>query len=102
MNIIAKDNSLCFAHRGEMVQIEPWGRDSLRVRATRYSGFTDRDKALEETMDHCQAKVHANSSCTCGEIINGKLKATVNEKGVLRFYKEDQLILQEYHRNPSV
>ena len=99
MNIIAKDNSLCFAHRGEMVQIEPWGRDSLRVRATRYSGFTDRDKALEETMDHCQAKVHVNSSCTCGEIINGKLKATVNEKGVLRFYKEDQLILQEYHRN---
>ena len=34
---------------GETLRIEPWGKDSLRVRATRFSKFTDQDWALIET-----------------------------------------------------
>ena len=33
---------------GETLRIEPWGKDSLRVRATRFSKFTDQDWALIE------------------------------------------------------
>ncbi|MFQ9396007.1 MAG: hypothetical protein ACLR2E_20795 [Lachnospiraceae bacterium] len=42
---------------GETLRIEPWGKDSLRVRATRFSKFTDQDWALTETPEKCQAVV---------------------------------------------
>ena len=38
---------------GETLRIEPWGKDSLRVRATRFSKFTDQDWALTETPEKC-------------------------------------------------
>ncbi|MGM9942001.1 MAG: hypothetical protein ACI32N_08455 [Bulleidia sp.] len=57
MIVERKDNALCFSHRGEIVRIEPWGKDSLRSRVT------------------------------------------VNEKGVLRFYRDEEILIREYHRN---
>ena len=42
---------------GETLRIEPWGKDSLRVRATRCSRFTDQDWALTEEPEARQAVV---------------------------------------------
>ena len=47
--IFSKDgNRLVARHQGERLMIEPWGTDSLRVRATRYMDYTGRDWALGE------------------------------------------------------
>ena len=50
---------------GETLRIEPWGKDSLRVRATRFSKFTDQDWALIETPEKCQAVVEIGEEDHC-------------------------------------
>ena len=40
---------------GECLRIEPWGKDSLRVRATRLPEFTNQDWALTETPEKTEA-----------------------------------------------
>lgn len=99
MIVERKDNALCFSHRGENVRIEPWGKDSLRVRASRYSSFTSWNKALEEEIEISEPVIMVGEDGKSGEIRNGRIRATVNEKGVLRFYRDEQLLLKEYHRN---
>ena len=99
MKIVRRDNHLWFSHKGERVQIEAWGRDALRIRATKYNWFRGENKALSEKTDERSAVVSVSEDGLYGEIINGRLKVTVNEKGVLRFYKDEGLFLQEFHRN---
>lgn len=99
MRIEEKENSLVFSHRGEKVRIETWGKNALRVRATRYPSFTGNDWALEESIEHGTPVIEINEDRNEGSITNGKLKVTVNPRGVLTFYKEDRKVLQEYYRN---
>ena len=44
------ENGLLMNHQGEMLMIEPWGKNAMRVRATRYSEFTGKNWALEEAV----------------------------------------------------
>ena len=48
MRFEEKDGALLAYHQGEMLRIESWGEDSLRVRATKLGGFTNEDWALTE------------------------------------------------------
>ncbi len=82
--------------QNETVRIEPWGKDALRVRATGNRDFDASDWALMKT------------PCTGGVVVidgkhasvtNGRIRADINEAGVISFYKEDMLILREYYRN---
>lgn len=41
---------------GETLRIEPWGKDSLRVRATMLPGFSGKDWALTEVPEKTEAK----------------------------------------------
>ena len=41
---------------GETLRIEPWGKDSLRVRATMLPGFSVKDWALTEVPEKTEAK----------------------------------------------
>ena len=43
MRFEEKDGALLAYHQGEMLRIESWGEDSLRVRATKLGGFTNED-----------------------------------------------------------
>lgn len=99
MRIEEKNNCLVFSHRGERARIEPWGKNALRIRATRYTDFTDNNWALEEKPDPVNPVIEVNSEEMTGSIINGKIKATVNKRGVLTFYKDNRPVLQEYYRN---
>jgi len=93
---------LCF-NQGEKVRIEPWGRDSLRVRATMLPGFSGKDWALTETPEKTEAQITVEDGSTAKRklavITNGRLKAVVNHAGVISFYRDDQLILREYFRS---
>lgn len=43
MGFKQEGSALVFYHQGERLKIEPWGRDSLRVRATVLRDFTGND-----------------------------------------------------------
>ena len=53
-----KENGALVCRRmGETLRIEPWGKDSLRVRATMASKLTGNDWALTETVEKCSAEI---------------------------------------------
>lgn len=91
--------ALVFLRQGETVCIEPWGKDSLRVRATMRNGFTDHRWALTETSETSPAEIHiwsdgfregdgSVSQREYASITNGKIKAVINFVGIISFYKE--------------
>ena len=109
MTFIKDGSALVCFHQGEQLRIEPWGKDSLRVRATMQGKFSGNDWALTEPVEPAPTQIvieevdHWVGDGTldkrpAASIINGRIRATVNHAGVISFYKDDQLILREYFR----
>ena len=82
---------------GETLRIEPWGKDSLRVRATMLPEFSGKDWALIEVPEKTEAKAEqfevdhleidgSMGKRTSASITNGKIRAVVNFAGVITFY----------------
>ncbi len=95
-----KDNgALVFYHQGEQVRIEAWGKDSLRVRATMLPKLSGNHWALTEPLPQTRPEITLEPAARGGSIVNGRIRATANHRGVLSFYKDDILILREYFRN---
>ena len=70
---------------GETLRIEPWGKDSLRVRATMLPGFFGKDWALTEVPEKTEAKAEqfevdhleidgSMGKRTSASITNGKIR----------------------------
>lgn len=97
MTFIKEDNALIFQRQGETLRIESWGKESFRVRATRFPTFSGNDWALTETPKKTKVKIKITDEEAM--IVNGNLMATINPYGVVSFYKDDFLILREYYRN---
>ena len=93
-------NKLTIQKNNEILCIEGWGKNSLRVRATCYTNFTDRTWALSEkvldTENEIVVTINSNDTAT---IQNGRIKAEVNAAGVLSFFRDGKLFLREYYRN---
>ena len=109
MRFQTKNGVLIAQANGETLRIEPWGKDSLRVRATMLPEFSGKDWALTEVPEKTEAKAEqfavdhleidgSMGKRTSASITNGKIRAVVNFAGVITFYKEEQEILREYHR----
>lgn len=105
-----KDNSalVCF-HQGEQLRIEPWGKDSFRVRAALGRDFSGNAWALAEPVESAQTQIaiqkvdHWVGDGTLDQreeasITHGRIKAVVNHAGVISFFQDDRLILREYFR----
>lgn len=78
----------------ETLIIQPWGTDSLRVRATRNPELTSQDWALLPPTDtHPIIELQENTAIIC----NGQLQAEISINGELRFsnLKRQKLLLQE-------
>lgn len=56
MRFQTKNGVLIAQANGETLRIEPWGKDSLRVRATMLPGFSGKDWALTEVPEKTEAK----------------------------------------------
>ena len=103
MQFLAEGNALIARRGGETLKIEGWGKDSLRVRAVMYDGWTGNDWALTETPEQARCEIrigtenspHDGGVNPCAEIVNGRIRATVNFAGVISFYRDGQLILRE-------
>ncbi len=110
MEFLDRDGALVMRKNGETLRIEPWGPDSLRVRATMLPDIQDVDWALtqkpgagagkveigEEKRRTWDGRVDAKPSAS---ITNGRIKAVINFAGIISFYRDDQLILREYYRS---
>ena len=82
-----KEGKLIYSYDGETVCIEAWGKDALRVRATKNRSFTGRDWALEAKDAHAGeveifedpsakggafANMYEGTDTSYGKITNGK------------------------------
>lgn len=90
------NGSLYMRLRDETVIIDGWGKNALRVRATRRPQMPPYDHALTENVT-VGARVTIADDGESAEIENGRIKATVNFVGIICFYRDDKLILQEYY-----
>ena len=89
----------------ELLVIEPWGENSLRVRATQRSGFLEREE-LSALLPRTREQEQADAARVCiaeenGRTVveNGKIRCEVTPEGRLLFYKKDgALLLEEYQR----
>ena len=95
---------------GEKLLLEPWGKDSLRVRAVMQPEFSDERWALVETPESTESEVKIYQVDSIGgnglpckrevaSIQNGRIRAEVNFGGVITFFRDDTEILREYFRS---
>jgi len=90
-------NRLTRQFNAEKLWIEPWGRDSLRIRVTNASHMEEEDWALL-TPEICQAEIVETDNIT--SIKNGKIKAEISAGGKITFYNQkNEVLLEEYVRN---
>lgn len=82
--------------RDETVMIDGWGKDALRIRATRRAEMPAHAHALTEQVAH-NAVISIAADGETAEITNGRIKATINPVGIICIYRDDKLILQEYY-----
>ncbi|MCL4489617.1 MAG: family 31 glucosidase, partial [Chloroflexi bacterium] len=79
------DNRLIYEFNHEQVQIEPWGHNSLRVRATMNAQIRDNPNGALLDPAATQSQIEINESSAI--IRNGKLAAEVSlEEGKTRFF----------------
>ena len=81
----------------ETIALQAWGNNALRFRSTKYPSFTDQTWALTEKADASLPVIQIDAHQA--SITNGRIKAVINDYGVITYYKDDQIILQEYFRN---
>ena len=98
---ILTSDKLVWTYDGHKLQIEPWGNNSLRVRATVAPELNDKDWALLPASP--SAKVEVSEFEDGARIVNGNISAVVNGRGQLRFYNQNgKLLLEEYWRTRTV
>ncbi len=98
MYFLKEDQALTGKRQNEILRIEPWGKNALRVRSTLYPGFSDNNWALIPAADEAESpKIVIDKDKAF--IHNGMISACVNAAGVITFYKKKKRILREYYRN---
>ena len=96
--IYRQGNTLQYRQNGELLQIEPWGENSLRVRSTMMGNLEDTDYALL-CGKSIQPEIEADE--WTGSITNGKITACLqvsdwSKRCRVRFYNQNgRLLLEE-------
>jgi len=91
-------NTLIRKYDCEKMCIEPWGENSLRIRSTKQREFLqDNDWALlPQENSNSKIKINGNEA----SIVNGKIRADIDEGGKITFYNQNgDILLEEYVRN---
>jgi alpha-D-xyloside xylohydrolase len=90
-------NRIIYSYDGEVLWVEPWGPNGLRVRSTKCPQMPEEDWALLPGTEQ-QAEI---TSTEAGAVIrNGKIRAEVSSGGKLTFYNQHgAVLLEEYVRN---
>lgn len=100
MSIFNEDNGILKYHYdAEEVWLEPWGKNSLRIRATKNPEFNKENWALQIKVRKTVPVIEIGENEA--SIINGKIKAVITKYGKITFYhaRTGKLLLDEYLRN---
>lgn len=99
MSFFRNENGILKYHYdAEELWIEPWGKNSFRVRATKNAEMIDTSWALTEEKPEAESIIEIGEDRA--EIRNGKIRAGITKYGKLTFYKKDgSVLLDEYLRN---
>ncbi len=90
-------NKLVFNFQSELLWIEPWGENSLRVRGTKHAEIPLADWALLPQKG-TNAIIELNDDGSAS-ITNGKIRAELSAYGLMSFYNDKgELLLREYVR----
>ena len=88
-----ENDKLIWEKNHEMLTIQPWGKNSLRVKASIYQETNDRPWAL---LTPAKSTSHIEIKDTGALIRNGKITAGVSPEGRITFLKSaDQSVLLE-------
>lgn len=93
-----ENHCLKFHFDAEELWVEPWGANSLRVRATKQAKMPAENWALsmETERTGVQIQIHKDYAT----IKNGKIQARISKYGKLTFYNDkEEVLLDEYLRN---
>lgn len=86
----------------ELLRIEAWGKDALRVRSFPNGWVCEEQGALQEEVPALEAQVRELPDGGV-EIVNGKIRAVLDNRKRLTFYNEkNQVLLREYIRLRAV
>ena len=118
MRIYQDGNRLVIAENKSQVWIEPWGKNSLRVRMTAQPEMDGNDWALTEEVEECKAEIsfteidvtdpwykseeyaHYHQTAKEWALKNGKITAKVSYEGWISYYNQNgELLTAEYWRN---
>jgi alpha-D-xyloside xylohydrolase len=95
---IEKDR-LIREYRGERLWIEPWGENSLRVRATRMAEMDDSPLMQWALLPRPETRCEIQATANTASIANGGIRATVDGTGRIRFFdRKGKLLLEEFER----
>lgn len=88
-----EENALIRFFNSEIVRIEPWGKNSLRVRATPDGRLSSKNRALLE-INKEKADIVINDDNA--SITNGNAKAEIDKNGKITIYnREGKIMLEE-------
>jgi alpha-D-xyloside xylohydrolase len=98
MDLFREENgTLIYHYDAEEVILEPWGKNSLRVRGFKTGRLKDKNWALQE-QEYRKTQITMDESGAT--IKNGAITAKITKYGKLLFYNgRGELILEEYTRN---
>jgi alpha-D-xyloside xylohydrolase len=84
----------------EILWIEPWGANSLRVRGTKCAGISREDWALLAPKAAPEANAAISEDGRTAEVCNGNITARVSAGGKISFYnRSGKLLLEEFVRS---
>jgi len=93
-----ENSSLVREYAGEKLIIEPWGKDSLRVRSTMRPAFDDEDWALlpRERAEEPEISIRGDGFAS---ITHGRITARVDPRGQIAFLNQKgEILLEEFMR----
>jgi alpha-D-xyloside xylohydrolase len=95
--IIKERNRLVYSFDGENLWIEPWGKNSLRVRSSKKAKINEDLQWALLNPEPIAAEITVSDKS--GSIANGKIRCELNQYGWLTFYNDkNELLLEEWWR----
>ncbi len=118
MHIYQEGNKIIIAEGKSQVWVEPWGKNSIRVRMTAQPQMDGNDWALTEVMEQVTPEITAETMDTTDpwyrgeewakyhqtgtqmQMVNGKITVKISPEGWISFYNQKgELLTEEYWRN---
>ena len=93
------DNKIYCRQDKELLVIEPWGPNSLRIRATQNHTF-NRDEETSALLPAAASSPELKTDGKSATIVNGKIRCELMVTGKIKFYNQKgELLLEEFDRN---